>query len=56
MIRSTPSWSGSGNMTPASMRMVVSSHDTAIMFMPNSPRPPRGTTSSVAGDTTGTAD
>ena len=42
MIRSTPSWSGSGNMTPASMRMVVSSHDSAIMFMPNSPRPPRG--------------
>ena len=28
----------------------------AIMFMPNSPRPPRGTTSSVAGDTSGTAD
>ena len=42
MIRSTPSWSGSGNMTPASMRIVVSSHDTAIMFMPNSPRPPSG--------------
>ena len=56
MIRSTPSWSGSGNMTPASMRMVVSSHDNAIMFMPNSPRPPRATTSSVDGDTTGTAD
>ena len=29
----------------------MSSQDTAIMFMPNSPRPPRGTTSSVAGDT-----
>ena len=28
MIRSTPSWSGSGNMTPASMRIVVSSQDS----------------------------
>src|SRR5262249_4439355 len=56
MIRSTPSWSGSGNITPASMRIVVSSHDTAIMFMPNSPTPPSGMTSSVAGDTSGTAD
>jgi hypothetical protein len=42
-------------MTPASMMIVVSSHDTAIMFMPNSPTPPNGTTSSVAGDTSGTA-
>src|SRR5688572_13711364 len=55
MIRSTPSWSGSGNITPASMRIVVSSHDTAIMFMPNSPRPPSGTISSAPGDTAGTA-
>src|SRR5688500_7500422 len=43
-------------MTPASIRMVVSSYDTAIMFMPNSPRPPSGVTSSVAGDTSGTED
>src|ERR1041384_3706131 len=56
MMRSTPSWSGSGNMTPASIRIVVSPHDSAIMFMPNSPRPPSGTTSSVDGDTSGTAD
>ena len=43
-------------MTPASIRMVVSSHETAIMFMPNSPTPPSGTISSVAGDTSGTTD
>src|SRR5688572_240866 len=43
-------------MTPASMTIVVSPHETAIMFIPNSPRPPRGTTSSVADDTSGTAD
>src|SRR5262245_38625992 len=49
MMRSTPSWSGSGNITPASIRMVVSPHDTAIMFMPNSPTPPSGTTSSRGG-------
>ena len=35
MIRSTPSRSGSGNMTPASITIVVSSQDTAIMFIPN---------------------
>src|SRR5687768_5962164 len=42
-------------MTPASSTIVVSSQDTAIMFMPNSPRPPRGTTSSVAGALSGMA-
>src|SRR5688572_21541016 len=36
------------------MRMVVSANDTAIMFMPNSPTPPRGTTSRVPGGTSGT--
>ena len=30
---------------PASIAMSVSAQDTAIMFSPNSPRPPRGTTS-----------
>src|SRR5438034_8342522 len=47
MIRSTPSSSGSGNMTPASTTIVVSSHVSASMFMPNSPTPPSATTSSI---------
>ena len=42
MIRSTPSSSGSGNITPASTTIVVSPQATTIMFMPNSPRPPSG--------------
>src|SRR5687768_12037497 len=42
MTRSTPSSSGSGNMTPASMRMAVSPQAISIMFMPNSPSPPSG--------------
>ena len=46
MIRSTPSSSGSGNMTPASIRMAVSPQATTIMFMPNSPSPPSGISSS----------
>ena len=46
MIRSTPSSSGSGNMTPASMRIAVSPQATTIMFMPNSPSPPSGISSS----------
>ena len=37
------------------MRMVVSPHDTASMFRPNSPRPPRGTTS-TAGAACGSLD
>src|SRR5438552_998534 len=47
MIRSTPSSSGSGNMTPASTTIVVSPQLSAIMFMPNSPSPPSGTISSI---------
>ena len=46
MIRSTPSSSGSGNITPASTRMAVSPQAITIMFMPNSPTPPSGTISS----------
>ena len=46
MIRSTPSSSGSGNITPASTRMAVSPQAITIMFMPNSPTPPSGTSSS----------
>src|SRR5688500_4795256 len=42
-------------MTPASSTIVVSSQDTAIMFIPNSPRPPRGTTTTVAGACSGIA-
>ena len=44
-MRSTPGNSGSGNITPASTRIDASPHATSIMFMPNSRRPPRGTTS-----------
>src|SRR5947209_8775561 len=47
MIRSTPSSSGSGNITPASTTIVVSSQLSASMFMPNSPSPPSDTTSSI---------
>ena len=47
MIRSTPSRSESGNITPASTTMVVSPQVNAIMFMPNSPSPPSGTISSI---------
>src|SRR6187549_2473741 len=42
-------------MTPASSTIVVSCQDTAIMFIPNSPSPPRGTTSRVAGAGSGFA-
>ena len=48
MIRSTPSSSGSGNITPASTTIVVSPQVSASMFMPNSPSPPSGTTSSMS--------
>src|SRR5436190_7933723 len=47
MIRSTPSISGSGNITPASTTIVVSPQLSASIFMPNSPSPPKGTTSSI---------
>src|SRR5262245_8903330 len=53
MIRSTPSSSGSGNITPASTTMVVSAHEIASMFMPNSPSPPSATISSI-GEAGGT--
>src|SRR5882672_10830909 len=43
MTKSTPSNSDSGNIMPASMTMISSPSRSAIMFMPNSPRPPRGT-------------
>src|ERR1700674_1545072 len=42
MTRSTPSNSDSGNIMPASMTMMSSPRRKTIMFMPNSPRPPRG--------------
>src|ERR1700687_2854165 len=42
MTRSTPSNSDSGNIMPASMTMMSSPNCNANMFMPNSPRPPRG--------------
>src|SRR5258707_519242 len=42
MTRSTPSNSDSGNIMPASMTIMSSPSRSAIMFMPNSPRPPRG--------------
>src|SRR5438876_2848188 len=47
MMRSTPSRSGSGNITPASTTTVVSPEVSASMFMPNSPSPPSATTSSI---------
>src|SRR6266704_3437244 len=42
MTRSTPRSSDSGNIMPASMTMISSPSRSAIMFIPNSPRPPRG--------------
>src|ERR1700730_17060841 len=47
-MRSTPSSSGSGNITPASTTIVVSPHVSASMFIPNSPSPPSATTSSIS--------
>src|SRR2546430_14325577 len=46
-MMSTPSSSSSGNITPASTTMIVPFDRNAIMCIPNSPSPPRGTTSSV---------
>src|SRR3972149_11541674 len=48
MTRSTPSISSSGNMRPASTRMRSSPSSTTIMFLPISPRPPRGMTRSLS--------
>src|SRR5215471_20540048 len=42
MTRSMPRSSDSGNIIPASITMMSSPKRSAIMFMPNSPRPPRG--------------
>jgi len=42
MTRSTPSNSDSGNIMPASDDEDVVAEPQRIMFMPNSPRPPRG--------------
>src|SRR5579859_7389999 len=42
MTRSTPRSSDSGNIMPASMTRMSSPNRKAIMFMPNSPRPPSG--------------
>src|SRR5438874_1666554 len=56
MIRSTPSRSGSGNMTPASTTTVVSPQVSASMFIPNSPTPPSATTSSISEASRTTVD
>src|SRR3990170_3251379 len=48
MTRSTPSISSSGNMRPASTMMRSSPSSKAIMFLPISPRPPRGITRSFS--------
>src|ERR1700687_2214038 len=42
ITRWTPRSSDSGNIMPASMTMMSSPSRKAIMFMPNSPRPPSG--------------
>src|SRR5258708_9694578 len=39
---STPSNSASGNIRPASITIMSSPQRTAMQFIPNSPRPPRG--------------
>src|SRR3990170_578361 len=48
MTRSTPSISSSGNMRPASTMMRSSPSSKTIMFLPISPRPPRGITRSFS--------
>ena len=40
--RSTPSWSGVGNVTPQSMTTIRPSYSTTYRFLPISPTPPRG--------------
>src|SRR3979490_2507445 len=42
MTRSTPRSLDSGNIMPPSMTMMSSPTRRAIIFMPNSPRPPSG--------------
>src|SRR5215469_746974 len=42
MTRSTPNSSDSGNIIPESTTMMSSPNCSTIMFMPNSPSPPRG--------------
>src|SRR5258708_24084502 len=44
ITRSTPSNSDSGNIIPASTTKISSPNRNAIMFIPNSPSPPRGIT------------
>src|ERR1700681_2664467 len=44
MTRSTPRSSDSGNIMPASTTIISSPTRSTIMFIPNSPRPPRGIT------------
>src|SRR5229473_6507586 len=44
ITRSTPSNSDSGNIIPASTTRMSSPNRNAIMFIPNSPSPPRGIT------------
>src|SRR5882757_3294202 len=44
ITRSTPSNSDSGNIIPASTTKISSLNRNAIMFIPNSPSPPRGIT------------
>src|SRR3990170_4484984 len=48
MTRSTPSISSSGNMRPASTMMRSWASSKTIMFLPISPRPPRGITRSFS--------
>src|SRR5712692_4567754 len=50
MTISTPGASSSGNPMPASMMMASPPHRIAIMFMPNTPTPPRGIISSLLSD------
>src|SRR3972149_5698781 len=47
MTRSTPSISSSGNIRPQSTTTMSSPHSMAIIFLPISPRPPRGMTRNV---------
>src|ERR1700676_5057551 len=42
MTISTPRSSASGNIMPASIKIMSSPERRTIMFMPNSPSPPRG--------------
>ncbi len=44
-MRSTPGWSSSGNMRPASSSSMSPSHSKAVMFLPMASRPPKGMTS-----------